>query len=418
MSEEGRPDGVPLAVRGALKTRGHDRVRATVARWIAAEAPPHAVLLSGPPNVGKTTLAEDLAAGLLCLATDPVDRPCWACAACRKVAHGSHADLHRLVPEGPGGQIRIAAARALSTALSLLPVEGRRRIAIVGAAQRLNEDAQNALLKTLEEPPPGVTIVLCADDEDPILATVRSRCVRLPMPALPPRIIAAFLADRGVDDPARAARIARLAAGRPGVALAIAAQPELEIALGRLARRLLDLTRADRRTRLSAAHELMADGLLLTRLEASGSVGLAEREIAPLHAAAESTLDAGTGDATARRPLPSPAERRRSVRGLLVVWRGLARDLAVAGRGGRAQVRWIELLNELEGTVATLDAGAVERFLALLERVSALVEGNANPELALDVLLLAWPRSRLPAAGARPAQEIGERAGGEFRIAG
>ena len=378
-----------------LTIRGHDVARATVARWIAAEDPPHALLLSGPPNVGKTTLAEDLAAGLLCLAPDPLHRPCRACLACRKVARGSHADVHRLVPDGPGGQIRIAAARALNTELSLLPVEGRRRIAIVESAQRLNEDAQNALLKTLEEPPLGVTIILCADDEEPILPTVRSRCVRLPMPALPPRAIAAFLADRGVDDPARAARIARLVSGRAGLALAIAAQPELEVALGRVARRLLDLTRADRRARLSAAPELMADGLLLAGFGTSGAVGILERDTAQLPPSGGATDEIEPEDATPRRPLPSPAQRRRSVTGLLAVWRGLARDLAVAGRGGRAQVRWIDLLDELDRVARSLEAGEIERFLARLERVSALVETNANPELALDVLLLAWPRSRI-----------------------
>jgi len=398
---------------GELATHGHGTARATVARWIVAEDPPHAVLLSGPPNVGKTTLAEDLAAGLLCLARDPADRPCRACIACRKVARGSHPDLHRLVPEGPGGQIRIASARALSTELSLLPVEGRRRIALVESAQRLNEDAQNALLKTLEEPPPGVTIVLCADDEDPILPTVRSRCVRLPMPALPPRTIAAFLARRGVEDPARAARIARLASGRPGVALAIAAQPELELTLGRVARRLLDLTRSDRRARLSAAAELMADGLLLAGLEGAGR----EPVRAP-STESPATSEPDPGDSTARRALLAPAQRRRSVTGLLAVWRGVARDVAVAGRGGPAHVRWLDLVDELDRTARSLEPGAIERFLDRLERVGALVETNANPELALDVLLLAWPRSR-PDSGAAPrvrgavaAQIAPQRVGG------
>ena len=359
-------EGGPAADR--LVTRGHDTARRTVQRWIATESPPHAVLLAGPPNVGKTTLAEDLAAGLLCLAVDPADRPCRTCLACRKVARGSHPDVHRLVPSGPGGQIRIAAARSLSSDLSLLPVEGRRRIAIVASAQRLNEDAQNALLKTLEEPPAGVTIVLCADDEEPILSTVRSRCVRLSMPALSSSVVAAVLIERGVADPARAARIARLASGRPGVALAIAAQPDLELALGRVARRLLDLTRADRRTRLAAAAELVSEGALLAQEP-------------PVEAPDEA------------RAATAPAQRRRSVVGLLATWRTVARDLAVAGRGGRASVRWLDLLDELERTAASLQPGDIDRFLERIERVSALVEANANPELALDVLVLAWPRA-------------------------
>lgn len=356
---------------GRLATRGHDTARRAVERWIAAQSPPHAVLLSGPPNVGKTTLADDLAAGLLCLAEDPADRPCRGCLACRKAAHGTHPDLHRLVPQGAGGQIRIASVRALGAELALLPLEGRQRVAIIEAAQRLNEDAQSALLKTLEEPPPRVTIILCADDEAPILPTVLSRCVRLHMPALPSRAIGEFLTERGAADPASAARIARLAAGRPGVALTIAERPELELALGRVARRLLDLVEADRRARLAAAADLMADGALLADLE-------------------DGRARAADGEPASATSAVAPAMRRRAVSGLLAAWRAVARDLAVVGRGGRSQVHWIELVDELDGTARSLQPGAMERFLERIERVSALVDANANPELALDVLLLAW----------------------------
>src|SRR5205085_102656 len=97
---------------------------------------------------GKDTLASDLAAGLLCTAADPAARPCRACAACRKVEHGNHPDVHRIAPEGAGDQIRLAQVTALVSELALLPMEGRRRVAIINAAHRLNPDAQNALLKT------------------------------------------------------------------------------------------------------------------------------------------------------------------------------------------------------------------------------------------------------------------------------
>lgn len=367
-----------------LRTRGHEAARRAVVRWIARGSPPHAILFSGPANVGKTTLALDLAAGLLCLADDPGERPCWSCIACRKVERGVHPDVHRLAPQGAGDQIRIAAARALGAELALLPIEGRRRIAIVESAQRLNEDAQNALLKTLEEPPVDVVLVLCADDEEPILPTVRSRCVRLPMPPLSAKVVATILAEHGVDEPGLAARVARLAEGRPGIALLIAAQPELERTIGRVARRLIDLTSADRRTRLGAAGELIADGATLARLDlpAEGPGG---------DGSASSPQDE---DPAAGRGPAAPSQRRRAVSALFAVWRGIARDLAVAARGGRGQVRWIGLVDELEAASSGLEPGAAERFLERIERVSALVEANANPELALDTLLLAWPRRR------------------------
>ena len=126
----------------------------------------------GPSGVGKTTLALDLAAGLPVHA-EPADRPCRACRGCRLVGTATHPDLHRLGPDGPGRQVviggpeaQLRGVRDLVAELVLLPVEGGHRVAIVEHADRMNEDAQKALLKTLEEPPAGVTIVLCADEED------------------------------------------------------------------------------------------------------------------------------------------------------------------------------------------------------------------------------------------------------------
>ena len=107
-----------------------------------------------------------------------------------------------------------------------MPVEGGARVAIIEGADRMNEDAQTALLKTLEEPPAGVTIVLCADDEDRLLPTIRSRCARVRLGPVGARDIEAIVADHGVADPPLAARLARLAGGRPGIALAYARAPE------------------------------------------------------------------------------------------------------------------------------------------------------------------------------------------------
>ena len=96
-------EGLPV---GRFLTRGHPAAIAAVGAMVAGHAP-HALLLAGPPGVGKTTLALDLAAGLLCTAPDPSDRPCRECRGCRLVDHGNHRDVHRLAPSGPGQQVRI-----------------------------------------------------------------------------------------------------------------------------------------------------------------------------------------------------------------------------------------------------------------------------------------------------------------------
>ncbi len=385
----------------AFATRGQPGATAAVARAVRAEHVPHALLLVGPPSSGKSTLATDLAAGLMCLAEDPGQRPCRACAACRKVDHGNHPDVHRVLPEGAGGQVRLAQVQALATELVLLPMEGRYRIAIIEGAHRLNPDAQNALLKTLEEPPPRVCIVLCADDESDILPTVRSRCARIRLGPVAGRDIAALLADRGLADASRAAALARASGGRPGLALALALEPDAELVEARLVRRLVDLAGADRRTRLGAATDLTGDGALLAAAAERGMARAASGDGRVAQPDDEMPAESRASAPPAPARLP-PAERRRAVARVIETWRSLARDLAVAAAGAPAAVTRSDLLDELVPLAAAMPPDDLVAFLARLDALSAALESYANPELLLDTLLLEWPRAR-PAFAVPPA---------------
>ena len=421
-------------------TRGQPRALAEIASMILGQAP-HAVLLSGPGSIGKTTLALDLAAGLLCRDPNPAERPCRACRGCRQVASGNHPDLHRLAPAGPGGQIKIGdsinadpgTARHLIGELALLPAEGGARVAIVEQAHRTNDDAQNALLKLLEEPPAGVTIVLCADDEEGLLPTVRSRCARVRLSAVGSREIEGWLGELGVADAPQAARLARLADGRPGLALAYARSADAERIRGEIARGILDMLAARRGVRLAAIREMMKSAAALDAALAeahrdytatasgTGSSGpaatsgrgrkgkAASKTPAARAGATVGAVDAATDGVDDVAPNDEPvaaklaaSERRTAAATLMEIWAAVARDIAVVKVGGARQLHEIGLVDEFRAIAPAVSAATLTGFLAQLATIDRQLDENVNPELALDVLALSWPHvepAMIPAVG-------------------
>jgi DNA polymerase III delta' subunit len=396
-----------------FRTVGQPAATAAVHAMLASRVP-HALLLVGPAAVGKHTLALDLAAGLLCTGATGDERPCRHCRGCRLVEHGNHPDLHLLTPSGPGNQIRIGedqhpesgTVRRLAVDLALLPVEGGERVAVLRDAQRMNDVAQSALLKTLEEPPPATTLILCADDEELLLPTIRSRCGRIRLGTVGTRDIERLLGELELADAPTGARLARLAAGRPGRAIAYARSSEAERLRGELVRSLLDLVTRSRAERLVAARDLQATAMALvaaleppaapatdgSRRRGRASVGAtaAEPEAADATLAADVDATAAEGGTGSKA---SAAERRRAMATLLDLWRDLARDLECAARGATGSIRDVAVLEDLERVAASLPSGAAADALARLVRAGELLDVNATPELLLDVLLVRWPQT-------------------------
>jgi DNA polymerase-3 subunit delta' len=383
---------------------------------------PHAVVVTGPAGVGKSTLALDIAAALLCSAEDPAAKPCGDCRACRMVGHGNHPDLHRLAPSGAGGGISIGGrgergVRDLVSDLALLPVEGGARVAIIEAAHRMSEDAQSALLKTLEEPPAGTTILLCADDEERLLPTIRSRCTRIRLGPLGIRDVEAVLAARGVADAPTAARLARITDGRPGHAIAFALAPAAATIRGEIARSLLDLLGAGLTARLSGIRELAGRAAELGReldagaeraatIDAGDALDVRGRGSRPGAAARAGRRSTGSVEVAAEPaadgsevPPDAPtarvpaAERRRAALLLIGIWRSVLRDLALAGRGATASIRDLDLLDDLVTVGPTLAPGRAGELLRDLDLAGERLEGNVGPELVLDVLAVRWVAS-------------------------
>jgi DNA polymerase III delta' subunit len=383
---EGRTTPALPEPAGGFRTRGQ-AAAVEAARAMLRSGMPHALLLTGPAGVGKSTLAEDIAAALLCRNPDPARRPCRACRACRAVEHGNHPDLHRLEPTGAGVAIPIGGpgreergVRDLVRDLALMPLEGGARVAVVSAADRMTEDAQAAFLKTLEEPPQGTVLLLTATDEERLLDTIRSRCVRIRLGPVPRADVEMLLVDEGVAEAPLAARLARLSAGRPGDAMTLARSPAALVIRGEVGRTLLDLSAATRADRLRIARDLLARAAEMTA--AVRQPGKAEAPSRPGRAE-----PADTSGPAVRVP---PAERRAAALALLAIWRDVVRDLALVGLGEPAVVRQIDLLDDLEAAARRLPATFAPAQLRRLDVAGERLEGNVSPELVVDELALGW----------------------------
>lgn len=332
---------------------GHERAVATLERSLNEETLAHAYLFEGPPQTGRRRLALQLAAAVNCTGAK---RPCGECRACRLIGAGTHPDVEVL---GIGGlcdeaehdhtrdgskEIRICQVRRIERVLALRPFEGQVRVVVVDPAGSLNAYAADAFLKTLEEPPEHVLLILIVDNEEAVSETVRSRCRRLLLTALPAALVEAELIRRGQDGE-RAQLLAHLSDGRIGWAIEAASDPSLLAERSRRLDRFAALANAGRSERMAFAAEL----------------------------AGRFTRD------------------RQDVYAYLEAWKRWWRDLLLAGEGCNGLVENQDRLPDFQAlVVGDVSIGAVRAVRALKECRGQL-EANANARLALDVLVLRLP---------------------------
>ncbi|GAA1174431.1 DNA polymerase III subunit delta' [Ornithinimicrobium humiphilum] len=198
---------------------GQERAVETLRHTVSTPgAMTHAWLVTGPPGSGRSVAARAFAAALQC--ETPGDPGCGTCQACRTAMAGSHPDV--TVVATSETFIKVAQARELAVLAQTRPSVGRWRVIVVEDADRLNEPAADALLKSLEEPPPRTVWVLCAPAQDDLIITVRSRCrhLRLGTPAVD--AVADLLVRRDGIDPAMAHFAARAAQSHIGIAKRLA----------------------------------------------------------------------------------------------------------------------------------------------------------------------------------------------------
>lgn len=193
---------------------GHNLVKEFLKRAIEKGRVAHALAFVGPPGVGKATLARVFAQALLC--SSERERPCDDCSACRRVAKGVHPDVHWIEPEG--GSVRIEQVRTMQSALALKAFEGAKKVAVIDGGDLMTPEAQNSLLKVLEEPPGDAVITVVAGSVASLLPTIRSRCQVFRFQPLPVDEVAEQLIAKGVK-PANARLVAAVTEGRLGAAI-------------------------------------------------------------------------------------------------------------------------------------------------------------------------------------------------------
>lgn len=194
-------------------------------RTIETNRIPHALVFTGPKGVGRFLTATTVAKALNCLG-DVQGDCCDRCLSCTKIAKGVHPDVHLLAPEG--SSLKIDQVRGLNQEVTLRPYEGRRKVFILDQAETMTEQAQNALLKTLEEPPGRAVLVLIAPEVSALLPTLASRCSQIRFGPLPENVVAARLQEEGCDD-TESHFLASLAGGSLGRAQELRTSPLQEI---------------------------------------------------------------------------------------------------------------------------------------------------------------------------------------------
>ncbi len=347
---------------------GHTRTVEVLRRELRQGRVAHALLLAGPPGVGKRPLARAFAQTLNCLGdpgaledTTPVgvyrDVPCGRCRNCVRIAHDTFPDvewfsLARQAAEVAAGgrvsankELSIETVRTLERSVSLRPYDGQWRIAILEDAEHLSLSAANALLKTLEEPPSYAVLILLADDPGSLLPTILSRCRMEILRPLPRPVVERALQERWGIAPAQATLLAALSGGRLGWGVEMGLHPDRLLARQELLTTLIELVQQDLPARFTFAADLAA--------RFSGN--------------------------------------RQAVFDVLALWAGWWRDLLLTRAGVTALVQNTDRMETLDRLAPTYEQRQIVTFLAGIEAARQGLDQNLNSRLVLESLVLQLP---------------------------
>lgn len=318
---------------------GHDALLRRLERQRAEGRIAHAYLFTGPPQVGRRTLAWTWGMALLCPESDP---PCGVCRSCRQMQAGHHPDALLVTPEG--GSLKIDQVREVQRWIARTPVEGPYRIVVFDQAQEMTTEAASALLKTLEEPPSYAVLMLIAPSPESLLPTVVSRCQIFPLDPLPIPVVRQALQERWGLPPDPADRLARWSGGRIGWAVQAAQDPEMWSAYEERIRQIRALLTQGRTERFAFAEKLADEE--------------EEARLAFLEAA--------------------------------IAW---WRDVLILASGADLPLRHAEERETLREVASRTGFHRARAALEATRRAWLALQRNANARLALEAMFLDWPHA-------------------------
>jgi DNA polymerase III subunit delta' len=310
----------------------------------------HAYLFTGLEGVGRQTLAIRFAQALLC--TDPPESGlfCGVCRACSQLDALTYPDLSRLLPDEGHRDIRIDQVRALQHTLALAPYAGAYRIALLPNFQRATTQAANALLKTLEEPPDRVVLLLTASSPEGLLPTIVSRCEVIRLRPAPIASVEAYLqSEKGLTSE-KARLLAHISGGRVGQAIRLADDPSALAVRQDHLLTLFELLPAQRTERFAVAERIL-----------------------------------------------KPRDKAREQLGeVLPIWLSFWRDVFLCTANGSATLVNTDLVAQIEQAASHIPGETARAMVIAHEQALKDLEANANVRLLLETLLLQWPP--IPAA--------------------
>jgi DNA polymerase-3 subunit delta' len=300
----------------------------------------HAYLFSGPPGLGRRTLALRFAQALNCPTPASAGIPCGTCRDCKQIEAMHHADLSVVQADSDGGTLKVDQIREVRKTLTYKPYQSKYRVALFLRFHEANDNAANALLKTLEEAPSYAVLILTADTPEQLLPTILSRCEVLRLRPLKIEEVQKDLEGRGMER-GRAKLIAHISGGRPGYARRLAGDDLLLEKRDERLNDLLTLLSASRVEKFKYAEQLSKD--------------------------------------------------KDAMRQTILFWMAYWRDVMLRTAQARTPLVNVDRNVEIEDLASRMDLSSARRVVGGLEDALEKMEKNVNSRMLAEVLLLDLP---------------------------